>query len=59
MKEIGRWYNLGIEINDSKALNYHFNFWAKRNDSIEHVIKLINELDKVNITIERNKLIVN
>lgn len=59
MKEIGRWYNLTIEINKPKALNYHFNFWAKRNDSIEHVIKLINELDKVDVKIEGNKLVVN
>lgn len=59
MKEIGRWYNLSVHVNKPEVLNYHFNFWAKRDDSIEHVIKLINELDKVNITIEGNKLIVN
>lgn len=59
MQELGRWYNLTIEINNPKAINYHFNFWANRNDNIEYVIDLLNELGKVKASLRENTLTIN
>lgn len=58
MKELGRWYNLTIQIQNPQVMNYHFNFWANRKDSIEHVIDLINELGKVKASLHNNTLTI-
>lgn len=58
MQELGRWYNLTIEINNPEAVNYHFNFWANRNDNIGHVIGLLNELGKVKASLRENTLTI-
>lgn len=58
MYELGRWYNLTILFQNPKAMNYHFNFWAKRNAPIEEVLALINAIGKVTITVKENVLTI-
>lgn len=59
MKSVGRWYNLTVVFMDKASMNYHFNFWADRNDSPEGVIKLLNQVGKVKATIENSQIIIN
>lgn len=58
MKSIGRWYNLTIAFADQASMNYHFNFWAPRNDSPEEMLKLLNAVGKVKATLEGNQITI-
>lgn len=49
LKEIGRWYNLTIKLGNDDVLKYKFHFIADRNDSIEQIVDLLNQMDKVTI----------
>ena len=58
MRELGRWYNLTIRFEDTRAMNYHFTFWARRTEGIEEALKLINGLGKVNAILEDETLTI-
>ncbi len=58
MREIGRWYNLTIQFQNTAAMNYHFTFWAKRTEDIEVTLRLINGLGKVRTTLNDNILTI-
>lgn len=49
LKEIGRWYNLTIKLGNDDVLKYKFHFIADRNDSIEQIVDLLNQMDKITI----------
>lgn len=58
MKELGRWYNINIEFEDKQLKEYEFKFWAKRDDDIEKTINNLNQIGKVWVDIEGNKIII-
>ena len=58
MRELGRWYNLNILFENPAAMKYHFTFWAKRAESIEEALKLINGLGKVHAVLSENILTI-
>lgn len=58
LRELGRWYNLTIEVERPEAMKYHFNFWASRRDPIESVAALMNELGKVRVEVDGHTLTI-
>lgn len=58
MKKIGEWYNLNVEFTDAEALNYHIRFLANRKEPIINAISLLNSLEKVQVTLVENTIIV-
>lgn len=58
MKELGRWYNINIEFEDKQLKEYEFKFWAKRDDNIEKTINNLNQIGKVWVDIEENKIVI-
>ena len=58
MKAIGRWYNLSIIFTDESAMDYHFNFWAQRDDSPEQALRLLNQVGKVKATLDGSQIII-
>lgn len=58
LTEIGRWYNVTVKLEDQKLLDYKFHFIADRNDSLNEIIDLLNQMDKVTIRRQGNTLLV-
>ncbi len=58
MKDIGRWYNLNIVIENNEYRQLHLHFLADKRGGIDHVIKLINSMGKVKVERKDNTLIV-
>lgn len=58
MKAVGRWYNLSIIFTDETTMNYHFSFWAQRDDSPEQALRLLNQVGKVKATLEGSQIII-
>ena len=58
MKELGRWYNINIEFEDKQTKAYEFKFWAKRDDNLEKTINNLNQIGKVLIETDGNKIII-
>lgn len=58
MRELGRWYNLTIRFENTRAMSYHFTFWARRTGSAEETLRLINGLGKVNAVLEDETLTI-
>lgn len=58
MRELGRWYNIRVEFENPRAMNYRLHFLAERDQKIEEVLQLLNMLGKVQATYENNKISV-
>ena len=58
MRELGRWYNIRVEFENLRAMNYRLHFLAERDQKIEEVLQLLNMLGKVQATYENNKISV-
>ena len=58
MQDIGRWYNLNVVFANNDVRNYHLHFLADKRGGIEHVIKLLNGMGKVNVTLKDNTLTI-
>lgn len=58
MRELGKWYNVNIYFNDEKLMNYHFNFWVNRNQSITKALEMLNQLEKVETTFKNNTIYI-
>lgn len=58
MTELGRWYNLTIHFQETKSMNYRFNFWANRKASIESTIEQLNQLGKVHATLNASTITI-
>lgn len=54
MQDIGRWYNLNVVFANNNARNYHLHFLADKRGGIDHVVKLLNGMGKVNVTLKDN-----
>lgn len=59
MSELGRWYNVNIYFSDEKIMNYHFNFWVNRNQSLQKALDLLNQLEKVDAVFKNNTIYIN
>lgn len=58
LRDIGRWYNYGVEFKNEKHYNYKVHFSADRNDDIQHIINDLNTLCGFEIAIENKKIVV-
>lgn len=58
LRELGRWYNMGVIFKNPEAMNYNIHFSALRNESIDVVIESLNRLGRVQIKIEGNNIMV-
>ena len=58
MQDIGRWYNLNVVFQNADARNYHMHFLADKRGGIDHVVKLLNSMGKVTVTLKDNTLMV-
>lgn len=58
LTDIGRWYNVTIKLEDQKLLDYKFHFIADRSDSLNQIIEMLNQMDKVTIRRQGNTLYV-
>lgn len=58
MGEIGRWYNRTVVFEDAKAMKTRLHFVAERKESLNNIIRCLNELDNVDIEIEADGSIV-
>jgi transmembrane sensor len=57
MKELGRWYNVNIEIASPSLLENRLHFIADRSASINEVIDNLNSFGYLNVRKEGNKLV--
>ncbi len=58
LTEIGRWYNVNVQLENKEILNYKFHFIADRDSSLSQIINLLNQMDKVTIRKKGNTLFV-
>lgn len=58
MKAIGRWYNLTIVFKSQTAMHYRFNFWANRNETPEHVLRILNLTGKVKVRQDGGTIVI-
>lgn len=58
MQDIGRWYNLNIVFENPSARGYHLHFLADKRGGVDHVVKLLNSMGKVDVSRKGNTLTV-
>lgn len=58
MKEIGRWYHVNVVFENKSRLNTQVHFVAERGETIETIVKLLNEIEGVNVEVLKNELTV-
>lgn len=58
LKELGRWYNLGVVFHRKALMEMRMHFSASRADDIDTAIRNLNRLRKVRITIEEENIVV-
>ena len=58
LRELGRWYNLGVIFRNASAMNHKVHFSALREGTIEEALSSLNSLRKVKITLQGNNIIV-
>lgn len=58
LQELGRWYNVGVVFENPDCINDKMHFSALRSANIEEAISNLNHLQKVKITFENNKIMV-
>lgn len=58
LKEIGRWYNVSIEICDNSLMSYRLHFIADRNADISQVVKNLNAFSYIEAELKDNKIVL-
>lgn len=58
MRELGRWYNVNIVFTNKEAMHYRLHFQSDRSEPLSQVLGLLNSMQKVKATIEKDKVIV-
>ncbi|MEY8686713.1 FecR family protein [Bacteroides sp. AN502(2024)] len=59
LRDLGRWYNLSVEIEQEPALmSLRLHFVAERSDSIDKVIENLNAYEYLSVTKKGNRLVV-
>ena len=58
LRELGRWYNLGVIFRNAHAMNHKVHFSALREGTIEEALSSLNSLRKVKISLQGNNIVV-
>jgi len=58
LRELGRWYNLGVVFRNTAAMHYKIHFSASRHEGIEQAVGSLNRLRKARIAIEGTDIVV-
>jgi hypothetical protein len=58
MKELGRWYNIDIEIRDNSLMSYRLHFIAERQASIDQVVENLNGFGYLSVVRRGQKIII-
>lgn len=58
LREMGRWYNIDVEVQNKQALSTKLHFVADRNASISEALKNLNALGHFNIVKKESKIVV-
>lgn len=58
LRELGRWYNLGVIFRNPNIMQQKIHFSASRNENINQAVENLNRLRKAKIEIENNNLVV-
>ena len=56
--EMGRWYNIDVEVRNKQALTTKLHFVADRNGSLTEALKNLNAIGRFNIVRENGKIVV-
>ncbi|MGN0280867.1 MAG: FecR family protein [Prevotella sp.] len=56
--EIGQWYNVSVIFNNPAKMQTRLFFAAERSETLDNMLRLLNELDKAMFTFEDNQIIV-
>lgn len=56
--ELGRWYNINIELQNRRLMSYRLHFIADRNASIDDALERLNEFRYLNVERKGDKIIV-
>lgn len=58
VRELGRWYNINIEIRDNSLMSYRLHFIASRKASISEFVNNLNEFNYLSVVQKDNRLII-
>lgn len=58
LRDLGRWYNLGVVFNNSAVANYKLHFSASRKDDINETLSAISNIVKTSISVEGTNIVV-
>ena len=58
VRELGRWYNVNVEIRHNSLMSYRLHFIASRKSSIKEFVDNLNEFNYLHVTHVGNKLII-
>lgn len=58
LKEIGRWYNVDVELRSHRQASINLHFVADRHKSLAYTIQLLNQMEKVKARMVGGRLIV-
>lgn len=58
LRELGRWYNLGVVFQNTTAAEYKLHFSASRKDNIQETLTDISQIANVNISIQGTDIVV-
>ena len=58
LREVGRWYNLGVVFRNAAYLDYRVHFSASRNEDVEQLVDYLNRLRKFKVRKEGVNLVV-
>lgn len=58
LRELGRWYNLGVVFRNTASMYYKMHFSASRNEDIGQALENLNRLRKVRVRIEGTDIVV-
>ena len=58
LKSIGRWYNVGVKFRNTEVMGCKVHFLSERFQGLEHTLTLLNRMEKADIRLEGNILVV-
>jgi transmembrane sensor len=58
MSDLGRWYNVNIEIENPSLMTYRLHFIVNRNAGIEEVVENLNTLGYLNVIQNQNNIVI-
>ena len=58
LKELGRWYNVSIEMEDAKLAHYNLHFIASRDESLDQIVSDLNFFSYLNVRKKGENLII-